>query len=243
MEARLIVDAALDGSWNMACDESLAQFAGESGVPVLRLYQWAEPTLSLGYFQRYSARDKHAASAHCSVVRRSSGGGALIHDLEWTYSLAVPRSASPTGESLVEIAHATLAQCFQDLKIPVAPWGKPGVAEREQEFLCFLRRTPHDLILDGHKVVGSAQRKRRLVVMQHGGILLSRSPFAPELPGVAELARPIDGSQLVNAWIDTLGQQLSWRLRRSQLSDGEKELANQLQNSRFLSNGWTLKRN
>jgi lipoate-protein ligase A len=51
MDARLIVDEPHDGAWNMAVDEALAHQAGESGVPVLRLYQWAEPTLSLGYFQ------------------------------------------------------------------------------------------------------------------------------------------------------------------------------------------------
>jgi lipoate-protein ligase A len=245
MDARLIVDEPHDGAWNMAVDEALAHQAGESGVPVLRLYQWAEPTLSLGYFQAYSDREAHVTSRECTVVRRSSGGGALIHDREWTYSLAIPRREfdSPLGNELYQIVHGTLTQCLQNQGVSIAPWGQPALEERESEFLCFRRRTPHDLILDGHKVVGSAQRKRRHVVMQHGGVLLAQSACAPELPGIAELAKPVDEERLLYEWIDALTNKLSWRIRHSETNDAEKELANHLRNSRFSSKEWTGKRN
>ena len=85
-EARLILDPPADGLWNMALDEALLELAGESGIPTLRLYRWQPATLSLGYFQPYQDRESHPPSTTCPVVRRSSGGGAILHDRELTYS-------------------------------------------------------------------------------------------------------------------------------------------------------------
>jgi lipoate-protein ligase A len=246
MEARIILDSGHDGPWNMACDEALAHYAGETGVPVLRLYQWKEPTLSLGYFQSFAERSSHEPSAGCTVVRRASGGGALLHDHECTYSLAIPNSTVPDGQSIIELIHRTLCQCLRDRGLPAAFWGEPIAAEREAEFLCFRRRTPHDLVLNDFKIVGSAQRKRKRVLMQHGGILLARSKHAPELPGIADLAvdlaTPVDVEDLTNDWIDTLMSELSWQPEHSEVSLEEKELANHLRNSRFLNSDWTFKR-
>src|SRR3569833_2236254 len=83
---RLIVDESRGGELNMAIDELLA----DAARPVLRFYAWRPATLSLGYFQAYADRHAHAASLGCPVVRRSSGGGAIVHDHEITYSLVVP---------------------------------------------------------------------------------------------------------------------------------------------------------
>ena len=87
---RLFVDPPCPGSWNMAVDEALLEAAVAGGDATLRLYQWSEPTLSLGYFQRYDDRNRHDASRDCAVVRRQSGGGAILHDRELTYSLTLP---------------------------------------------------------------------------------------------------------------------------------------------------------
>src|SRR4051794_22517252 len=89
---RLIVDSPADGAWNMALDEALLIDAETSGVASLRFYSWREPTLSLGYFQRHTDRAGHAASAGCLLVRRASGGGAILHDRELTYSIALPQA-------------------------------------------------------------------------------------------------------------------------------------------------------
>ena len=89
-DCRLILDPPAAGEWNMAVDEVLWDWAGRTGQWCLRMYRWAVPTLSLGYFQDYNDRWRHQASQRCPVVRRISGGGAIVHDLEWTYSLAVP---------------------------------------------------------------------------------------------------------------------------------------------------------
>ena len=76
---RLIVDPPASGAWNMAVDEALLESVADGGPATLRFYQWSEPTLSLGYFQPYADREQHEASRELTVVRRSTGGGALIH--------------------------------------------------------------------------------------------------------------------------------------------------------------------
>jgi hypothetical protein len=90
VDIRLIIDPPQNGAWNMAVDEALLLDAIEDGSATLRFYQWSEPTLSLGYFQRYADRNQHHASRNCAIVRRQSGGGAILHDRELTYSLVLP---------------------------------------------------------------------------------------------------------------------------------------------------------
>ena len=89
-DVRLIIDPPLRGPWNMAVDEALLADDVETDAATLRFYRWSEPTLSLGYFQSYADRELHAASRGCAVVRRQSGGGAILHDRELTYSLVLP---------------------------------------------------------------------------------------------------------------------------------------------------------
>src|SRR5271169_4762547 len=94
---RLLVDPPASGAWNMAVDEALVDDAAARHACWLRFYGWSEPTLSLGYFQGYEERLAHRPSRQCPVVRRPSGGGAILHDVEITYSLAIPH-AHPLAE-------------------------------------------------------------------------------------------------------------------------------------------------
>ena len=222
---RLIVDEPGDGAWNMAVDDVLLSAAAERGEATLRFYGWSPATLSLGYFQAYDARDQHPPSRRCPIVRRASGGGAIVHDRELTYSLALPyehwRQHGRMGlyflmhESLcdalaaVGIEHARLVDVA--LATPTEP--KPTeVNPAEQPFLCFERRTRFDVVLplatdlqQAAKIAGSAQRSLQRAVLQHGSILLARSQFAPSLPGMGEIAGvPLDRSRLVAAWLPRL---------------------------------------
>ena len=97
---RVIHDPALDGPTNMARDEALLSRVGRgASVPTLRLYQWDPPTVSLGYFQKYAEYECLGPPAGgLPVVRRQTGGGAILHDLELTYSLTLPRRSSHPRE-------------------------------------------------------------------------------------------------------------------------------------------------
>src|SRR5688500_12298617 len=110
MDARLIVDSPANGSWNMALDEALFQTTQSSRQVTLRFYQWSAPTLSLGYFQAAADRQKHDASRDCPLVRRSTGGGAIVHDVELTYSLVCPidHDRSAVAQGMVRQVHSAL---------------------------------------------------------------------------------------------------------------------------------------
>src|SRR5437764_2183769 len=112
---RLLLDPPAPGAWNMAVDEALLETAAGSGVATLRFYQWQEPTLSLGYFQAAADRQQHAASRDCPLVRRASGGGAILHDRELTYSIALPQPKA--AAALYDACHETLIAALRELAV------------------------------------------------------------------------------------------------------------------------------
>lgn len=186
---RLLIEAEPhDGAWNMAYDEVLLEAAATRGEAFLRVYRWSEPTLSLGYFQKSLPSDLPESLRLLPRVRRLSGGGAILHHHEWTYSCVVPRHhrLAQRTELLYEEAHQALIRVLACYGIDVHLRGN-SLAERDAEFLCFLRGDPRDVILNGHKIVGSAQRRRRGAVLQHGSVLLKASELTAHVPGLFDL--------------------------------------------------------
>ncbi len=186
--------------WNLALDEALLAGGGER--PTLRFYTWTPSALSLGYFQRWS--DLAPLARGETVVRRFSGGGAIHHADELTFSIAAPLD-HPLYRGAVrasyERVHAVLARAFASFGVSAALRGSaPLASDRATSGMCFHRSTPLDLVWDGAKGVGSAQRRTGERVLHHGSIKLGRSPLeegvaclrqrAPELRA-EELARAI----------------------------------------------------
>ena len=118
MDTRLIIDEPARGSWNMAVDEALLRWAGQGqrGGAALRFYRWQEPTLSLGYFQEFGARCRHLPSSKLPLVRRTTGGGAIVHDRELTYSFVMPirNRFSAAIQDVVKLFHQTLIETLAD---------------------------------------------------------------------------------------------------------------------------------
>jgi lipoate-protein ligase A len=248
---RLIVDPPAPGAWNMAVDEALLESAATGGVATLRLYQWGKPTLSLGYFQAAAERETHQPSLACPLVRRASGGGAILHDRELTYSLALPEKSlnAESSRRLYELCHATLISVFHDFQFTANFHGPTAVCENAQgengpePFLCFQRRTCFDIVSAGVKVVGSAQRRRRGAVLQHGSILLSRSDFAPELAGIEQIAaREIAASQLIEIWPPRLAGGLQRKILTGSLAGSERSRSEDLILQRFTADEWLYRR-
>ncbi len=183
---RLLPLASADGPHNMAADETLLEAAAAGGA-ALRFYGWSEPTLSLGYFQPQSIRLCDPLLSRLPWVRRPTGGAALVHHHEMTYALALPPGPTwqPRGESWLVRMHAVIAEALA----PLAAAAESVVEESKYgEILCFLHHTPGDLRIGRAKLAGSAQRRQRGALLQHGAVLLAASPFTPALPGVADLA-------------------------------------------------------
>jgi lipoate-protein ligase A len=246
---RLLLDPPARGAWNMAVDEALLE-AATRGLTTLRFYAWSEPTLSLGYFQAAADRRQHPASENCPLVRRASGGGAIVHDRELTYAFAVPirQRLGKRAAALFNIFHRTLADTLGLLGVPARLW-QPSALEapagpaKSVPFLCFLRRSQGDVLIGQHKIAGSAQRRQRGGLLQHGSILLARSASGAELPGIAELANTaISGPELVAQWQIALMEGLGLELETAELSAAERSRAAQIEQQRFAADEWTHRR-
>jgi lipoyl(octanoyl) transferase len=185
----LIEPEPRSGVWNMALDEALLEAALERGVCTVRWYRWDRATVSLGYFQQTDSIAAQPELADCPVVRRLSGGGAILHHHEWTYSCTVPPDHRLAGEPgrLYEVVHQRIIAVLAEQGIGAMLRGaaQPG---RDAAFLCFGRGDPRDVVIRGNKIVGSAQRRRRGAILQHGSVLLRASEFAPQFPGLLDLA-------------------------------------------------------
>jgi lipoate-protein ligase A len=249
---RLLIDPPADGAWNMAVDEILLLGVERTGQPVFRIYQWRPATLSLGYFQRWQERCRHRPSWSCPMVRRPSGGGAIVHDRELTYCLALPYGRlPPEGPSgLYGLVHESLLDVFHQWGLPAGLWqcACPTADRQEEPFLCFQRRNRWDVVVDGPdgegvKVVGSAQRRTRSALLQHGSILLARSPAAPELPGLSELLdRFVSPEELWQAWFVRLTDKFRWSWAADALTEPERAEAQRLAQTKYGTDSWNLRR-
>ncbi len=182
----------------MAVDELLLESASERAISTLRWYRWSEPTVSLGYFQPRVPEELADRFRGLPVVRRLSGGGAILHDQELTYAIALagnhPLAANP--RELYDLAHHTAISVLGEFGITAALRGDSH-PERGGNFLCFSRGDSFDVVCQGEKVLGSAQRRRKRAVLQHGSLLLRRSQHAPEFRGVCDFASaPVDVDRL-----------------------------------------------
>ncbi|MCA8985390.1 MAG: hypothetical protein KDA76_16780 [Planctomycetaceae bacterium] len=216
------------GARNMAVDEwLLGQAIGQSWL-ALRFYRWSEPTLSVGYFQERSAVPLPASLEHLPRVRRLSGGGAILHDRELTYSLALP-ATHPLGSTPVELyrlMHRAMIMGLAEQGIETR-MREAEQAELNGAFLCFLRGDRHDVILGKHKILGSAQRRRKGAILQHGSLILQASRLAPEVPGIEELTgRAVETTHLMNfvvAHLQPLAQ--DWQPLDRSLPDYQREIS------------------
>ncbi len=176
---RILRDPPLDGPTNMARDEALLIHVGEGrSPPTLRFYDWNPPTISLGYFQPFKDFEElEPPEQRLAVVRRITGGGAILHDRELTYSLTLPIDhpllvGGPN--QLYERFHDAVIAALGEWRVDTwrgAPSDDSGAAKGP--FFCFERRHRFDVLLGSAKIAGSAQRRTRTAVLQHGSILLS----------------------------------------------------------------------
>ncbi len=209
----LVQPNAHSGSWNMAFDESLLEQALESDQCTVRVYSWATATVSLGYFQNAADFQSSKRFQGLPAVRRLSGGGAILHDREITYSVALapthPHSADPAR--LYEIVHAAIIEQLAGIGVEAAVRGTDE-SQSDEPFLCFIRGDRHDILFRGHKIVGSAQRRRRGAVLQHGSLIVQASPHASEIPGICDLADRPEGLQLPLDFAEALGRAIAQSL-------------------------------
>jgi lipoate-protein ligase A len=243
---QLIVDGPSRGSWNMAVDEALLEAASESGVATLRFYTWKSPTLSLGYFQIAEQRHTHEESRPCDLLRRSSGGGAIVHDHELTYSLCLPDERLPGRPArLYDLLNEALIECLGSEGIAARMVAETKTIDKQEgdAFLCFSRRAATDVLVNEVKICGSAQRRRRGGVLQHGSILLRQSSCAPQLPGIEDLiGRSVNLEKLRLDLATGITSRLKLPQQSLALSGPLQRRAGEIECEKYGSAKWTRRR-
>jgi lipoate-protein ligase A len=201
---RLMLAPPRSGAENMARDAGLMDRARDTGEVVFSIYSWSRPTLSFGRNQTAAGRYDLdlLREKKIDVVRRPTGGRALLHWREVTYSVTAPIPDDDSLRKSYERINRVLLDGLSRLGVPAFEARAGNPAPRPGELPCFTQPAEGELVVDGAKLVGSAQYRENGAMLQHGSILiaddqmviasllLSRSPEL-EHPKAATLARAL----------------------------------------------------
>ena len=232
---RLLQHGAAHGAFNMGVDEALLGSAVE-GIATLRFYGWEGHWLSLGYAQRLDPRRIAACrDAGVGIVRRVTGGRAVLHGSDLTYCLAAPETALPEGlgGSYRLVADALIAG-LQSLGVAAVRTAATRGTAGSSELDCFAAPAEDEICVRGRKLAGSAQRRTRGGVLQHGSIRLAPDPptvtravgFAPGVAtSLAELGMRVQREELQEALKAAFRKALGSALEECVLSASERRSA------------------
>lgn len=267
---RLLVTPPTDGATNMAIDEAILHALADGvGRPTLRFYQWVPPCLSLGYNQHYDEVDGAAcARLGYSWVRRPTGGRAILHTDELTYSVIAPvgdpRVDGGILESYRRLSTGLLAG-LRALGADVFQAQREKVRNSQKGGVCFDTPSNYEITVGGKKLIGSAQVRRRRMVLQHGTL-----PLTGDLARIFTCLRVTepgsDGRSVSVDWGDwllaractleqALGREVSFheaadalaqgfasaldlRLEPSDLTQDERTLVERLRREQYASDDW-----
>ncbi|HEY4551644.1 MAG TPA: lipoate--protein ligase family protein [Bacillaceae bacterium] len=257
-----------DAATNMALDEMLLTWHSQGEIPpTLRFYGWTKPTLSLGHFQRiHRTIDLDAVKRHgCELVRRLTGGSAVLHDDELTYSLVVseekPYIAASVREAYFTLSKGIL-EGFKELGIH-ADYSMPeGKAKGDSTAVCFERASIYEMLVDRKKISGHAQTRQKGVLLQHGSLPFTmnkqmlfdlfifpdekmreakRSDFSSKAIAMKEAAgRSITFEEAEIAFQKGFQKGLQLELVPLELSDSQWEEVRQLAETKYRSDDWNI---
>ncbi len=260
---RLILDEARTGAANMAIDDALFERVQAGGRPVLRLYHWDPPCLSLGRNQVVDRMlAERVASRGGQLVRRPTGGAAVWHDREVTYAVTGPVEALGRPRDAYAGINRALVEGLRCLGVPASLAGPAGVGARAEPGVgvpCFAGAEAGEVLVGGRKLIGSAQRRVGPAVLQHGSILLdghqadadvrAEGPSAgPVAVAAGPVAHPITLREVMGraparedvhaAVVAGFEAVFGVRLRPDTLTPGERARARAL-TAHYASDAWT----
>lgn len=256
---RLLVDEPADGAWNMAVDDALLECAAEdeSFTATLRLYGWQPAALSFGRHQSAEgAHDPLYLRDHgIDLVRRPTGGSAVLHEHERTYAVVARLGFEPFPSGVVE-SYAQIASVLCDALSRLGVESDRFSTEARADstsIACFSAPSAHEIAVAGRKLIGSAQRRRRRAFLQHGSILCRADPrrlaaalgsrLSPpdgftDLESV--LGRTVAPGALDRPLIEAFEVAFRTEAVRADLTARERLRATHLRAMRYLSRDWTL---
>ncbi len=252
----------------MAVDEALLESVqAGNALPTLRLYDWEPATLTLGYAQPIRNVDFAGLEKHgWGLVRRPTGGRAILHADEITYSVVAPSSEERVAGGVLE-SYRRLAQALlravEVLDVPAIGKEKRNKVDRSKDPnpICFEAPSDYEITVDGKKLLGSAQARRKEGVLQHGSLPLFGDigriayalSFSDEDKRERAAARVRESASNVES---SIGQKISWEraadafvrgfsevlnleLIEGELTEQELAAAEKLQESKYANKEWT----
>ena len=263
---RLYLSPPAIGAWNMAVDESILEHVARGDAPpTLRLYSWKPPCLSLGRSQPFADVDSKALKANgWDLVRRITGGRAILHTDELTYSIIALKDNIHVSGALLEsyqhLAQALLAALtLLDLNVEMNE-EKADQASRTNP-VCFETPSAYEITVDGKKLIGSAQARQKGGVLQHGSLPLTGNlgrvtealsfPDAESRQIAAEklllrastvesaLGRKIAWGAVSKSFIHAFESVLDIQLKRDELSHSEIMRVAELIQKKYAHPDWT----
>lgn len=260
---RLIVDREHVGAVNMARDEAISRAVSAGAQwPTLRLYDWAPPAISLGQSQRISSVNEAACkTAGVDLVRRATGGLAILHTDELTYSIALP-IAHPLAEGDVMTSYRRIANAIVETlkRLGVRDANADRVAKEDKAKgpVCFEAPSDYEVVGGGKKLVGSAQWRRVDGVLQHGSLplygdiarvcaLLVDAPPAEKVREHAATLRDVLGREVTwdeaaLAWQAAFADVLDIHFTEDRMSDDELSCTADLLREKYANEEWTRRR-
>ena len=171
---RTLVTTAASGAVNMAMDQALMARARRTGESVLRVYTWSEPTLSFGRHQLARGRvdPQVAKELGVSLVRRPTGGRALLHHREVTYSVTAALARDDSVRAWYASINLVLLRALRELGVHAETAVVTGRTPLPSTASCFVRPDEGEITVGGRKLVGSALLRQQGALLQHGSILL-----------------------------------------------------------------------
>jgi lipoate-protein ligase A len=264
---RLLVDGEADGATNMAVDEAILAAVREGlSLPTLRFYAWSPPCLSLGRNQPLADADLAACrAAGVDVVRRPTGGRAILHTDELTYSVALlqsdPRATGDVVESYRRLSEGLLAGLHR-LEVDAVPAMGQRKPAADLTAVCFETPSDYEITAGGRKLVGSAQWRGRGGVLQHGSLPLCgdlarivdylalsaaerevqrRTLYRRAVTLAEALGCSLPFATVAQSLAEGFAQALNVTLMPGELSAPERALAAELRRSRYASPGWSAR--
>jgi len=266
---RVIIHREADGPFNMAADQAIAEAVGNGDVPpTLRLYGWSPACLSLGYTQPVTDVDRvRLGERGWLVVRRLTGGRAILHVDELTYSVCAPETDPRMSGGIVESYRRLSRGLMSGLQLLGTEVDADAAAEDAHRFkgaVCFEVPSDYEITAFGRKLLGSAQARRSgQAVLQHGTLPLygdvaricdalvfssdagrqeARLRVAQRAITLEEaLGKAVSYDEAVSAMMRGFSESLNLELVQGELSDGERQRAAELVQSVYAADEWTVR--
>ena len=238
-EWRLIESGYLDAYTNMAIDEAVFLMREKLGLPVtLRFYGWKPAAISIGYFQKIEDPSlEQYKRQRLTIVRRFTGGGAIFHRNEITYSLACSTHEFPIFRDIIEtqqVVHEAIILGLQNLGINAGLERKK--VKKPDPYFCFVSPSKNDIIENGQKIVGSAQRRRNRAFFQHGSILMDNKMTSE---GRQEKK---NRGKIIDSLIWGFKKKLGIKLLPGRLTKEEVKLSQELRQAKYSTQNWNYRR-